>query len=92
VVDATTGGGIAGATVSIDGTGLSAITGSDGSYILNNTPAGSYTITTQKSGYIQVSSDVTVFANVTRMGKPPALPGRHAKFDNSGSRCRTSSW
>lgn len=29
---------------------------------------------------------------ITKMGKPPALPGRHAKFDKSGGGCRTSSW
>ena len=29
---------------------------------------------------------------IIKVGKPPAMPGRHAEFDNSGSRCRTSLW
>jgi anaerobic C4-dicarboxylate transporter len=36
----------------------------------------------------------TEFAGVSiiKTGKPPAMPGRHAEFDSSGSRCRTSLW
>jgi hypothetical protein len=67
VVDATTGNGLSGATVSLDGTGRTASTDGAGNYIFSNVTAGDYTVSAQKTGYIGVSNSVTVHGNATEI-------------------------
>ncbi len=49
-----------GATVTIEGTGLSTTTGSDGSYSISDVEEGTYNITASKSGYSSQTETVTV--------------------------------
>ncbi len=62
VTDIVTSAPIAGARVSIDGTSLSAITATNGSYTLNAIGALDFTLTTSAVGYGQVSSPVHLVA------------------------------
>lgn len=61
VTDATTGLGLSGVTVSAGG--VQTITGSTGTYKLENVPAGLQNVTASKSGYISVSQPVLVIAD-----------------------------
>ena len=62
VIDATTGKYLEGVEVSVDGTVLRANTARDGSFTLNNVPAGSRTITVSYPGLETKSSPVIVSA------------------------------
>lgn len=63
VVDLT-GTPIEDAQVDLQGTGLTANTSSDGSYIINNVPAGLYNVTSRKTGYfLRTSLSVTVISD-----------------------------
>ena len=63
VVDSQTGNGITGVTVTVSGaTSGQTTTSSTGDFSFLDVPAGSYTITATKSGYIEVSQEVTVQA------------------------------
>ncbi|SVE50361.1 uncharacterized protein METZ01_LOCUS503215, partial [marine metagenome] len=55
IVDKSTGDGLAGANVVIDGTGLGASASEDGTYFIINVPAGSYSITASYIGYESVT-------------------------------------
>jgi|GEM_PF-940271 len=63
VVDAATGEGIAAVTVLVEGTGLGAATGSDGSFRIANVPEGVHTLAARRLGYAPFSTSVTVLAN-----------------------------
>jgi len=58
VVDATTGDALSGATVSVGS--ISTTTGANGTYKLENVPAGVPSVTASKSGYISDSKQVLV--------------------------------
>jgi hypothetical protein len=61
VTDKTTGAAIAGATVSLNSTNVSAATTSaNGSYALANVPSGNYTLTVAKAGYSTVTELLAV--------------------------------
>lgn len=68
VTDAATGEPIFGATVSVAGQSISVVTGSDGSYTLNNVPAGSQIVNASARGFTASQAQVTVTTNqiVTR--------------------------
>ncbi len=51
VIDAATGGGLFGANVVIEGTGMGAATDFNGKYVISNVPAGSYIIKASYIGY-----------------------------------------
>lgn len=53
------GAPVAGATVTV-GTGLSAVTGPDGSYTVNNVPGGDYELRVTAPGYVTATVPVTV--------------------------------
>ena len=55
VNDATTGEALAGANVVVDGTGLGAAADAGGSYLIENVPAGTHTITASVIGYQSLS-------------------------------------
>ncbi|HKD82716.1 MAG TPA: carboxypeptidase regulatory-like domain-containing protein [Candidatus Angelobacter sp.] len=57
------GTGLAGAAVSADG--LNTVTAADGSYTLNNLPAGAATITASLTGFSSATASVTVVAATT---------------------------
>lgn len=59
------GTALEGATVVIEGTGLSAVTGSDGSYAIADVEEGTYDITASKEGYVSQTKTVTVNSDVT---------------------------
>jgi hypothetical protein len=65
VTDKETEGPLWGATVIIEGTGWSATTEDDGSYSISDVEAGTYNITTSKSGYINQTETVTVEDDTT---------------------------
>jgi Ca-activated chloride channel family protein len=65
VVDATTQSPIAGATVIVEGTRLSAQTGTDGTYTIPNVPAGAYIVRVDKPGARSVGQRVKVAAGQT---------------------------
>jgi hypothetical protein len=58
VTDANSGQPIAAAQVYIEAKGLGVLTRQDGSYVLRNIPAGSHTVTVQRIGYREESSEV----------------------------------
>lgn len=60
VGDADTGDGIGGATVAVAGTGLSATTASNGTYTIENVPAGTHEVTASAAGYASQSAPATV--------------------------------
>ena len=64
VTDAYTGNPIGGATVSCS-SGASAVTTTDGSYLLSNVVVGTYTSTVTKTGYTAKTQACTVVANTT---------------------------
>ncbi len=60
VADSVSGQGIAVATVTVVGTGLSARSGDDGSYRIANVPPGPTTVKVSRIGYMPASKAVTV--------------------------------
>src|SRR5881397_2460888 len=60
VTDSLSGQGIAVATVSVVGTGLSARTGDDGRYRISDVPVGEHTVRVVRIGYSSVTKPVTV--------------------------------
>jgi len=56
---------IAQATVTVQGTQISAKTAADGSYLLNEVPVGVHTLTISKNGYATTTVQVSVTAGVT---------------------------
>jgi hypothetical protein len=65
VTDKETEGPLGGATVIIEGTDWSATTEDDGSYSISDVDAGTYDITTSKSGYIDQTETVTIEDDTT---------------------------
>ena len=67
---------IAGATVLVEGTGLSATTDANGDYLLENVPAGSQDVTASADGYYSQTVSVTVVedASVTKDFTLDAIP------------------
>ncbi len=63
VTDAKTGFGVAGARVTIDGTGLGALTNDSGGFRMANVPVGTFTVTVRRIGYAQGVGSVTVAAD-----------------------------
>jgi hypothetical protein len=60
VTDQETGVGIAEATVSVEVTGLTSKTGSEGLYLLENVPVGEHTVTATADGYEPASKNATL--------------------------------
>ena len=60
VTDASSGKGLAGANVMVDGTGLGAAADANGMYHITNVPNGTVTITASMIGYKKMSKTVTV--------------------------------
>jgi hypothetical protein len=65
VINAINNQPIAGATVTVKGTNISATSGSDGSYVLSNVPVGSQTVTAPASGFEASQATVSVVADQT---------------------------
>jgi hypothetical protein len=65
VVDAQTGNPIVGATVTVQGTALGAVTGADGTYTIANVPAGAQVIEANATGYLAATQNTTVPAGGT---------------------------
>ncbi len=65
VRNASNGQPIAGATVTVAGTSLSANTGADGSYTLNAVPSGAQTLRASASGFISTDVPVSITAGQT---------------------------
>lgn len=57
-----TGAPLAGAAVTVDGTGLAAVTNAEGRYLLNNVPAGRHTVTLTFIGHETTTLDAEVRA------------------------------
>jgi subtilisin family serine protease len=64
-VSASSGGPIAGATVAVDGLGLSTTTNAGGQYTLANVPTGSRTVTASAASFATGSQTVTVNGGTT---------------------------
>ncbi len=62
VTDKATGAPLAGATVTVGGTGWNATTGTDGRYRISGVEVGAYTIRARYIGYAALSSPITVDA------------------------------
>ncbi|MBT3216863.1 MAG: TonB-dependent receptor [Candidatus Marinimicrobia bacterium] len=60
VTDASTGNGLAGANVVVDGTNMGAAANASGTYSIDNVPAGTYIVTASVIGYESSSEPVTV--------------------------------
>ena len=60
VTDASTGGGLAGANVVIDGTNMGAAADASGAYSIDNVPAGTYTVTASVIGFDGESQSIMV--------------------------------
>ena len=60
VTDVSSGAALPGANVVVEGTDLGAAADASGSYLIENVPAGSYTVTTSVIGYKSSSESVTV--------------------------------
>jgi outer membrane receptor protein involved in Fe transport len=65
VVDAKTGGVIAGAQVVIDGTSLGAVTDVEGAYRIASAPTGEHVVTARRMGYAPQSLHVSIVADQT---------------------------
>ncbi len=63
VTDAKTGQGVAGARVTLQGTGLGALTNDSGGFRVANVPPGSYAVTVRRIGYAQGVGTVAVVAD-----------------------------
>jgi hypothetical protein len=77
VTDAATGDPIAGAFVAVAGTTIFAVTGDDGTYELNNVPAGLRNLDASADGFNSAQAQVNVVAGqvVTRNISPHAVRG-----------------
>ena len=62
VVDDGGGAALAGAVVTIEELGLSATTGPDGTFVIDELPAGDYTLTVTRQGFAPLTSRITVAA------------------------------
>ena len=62
VVDEAGGAVLAGAVVTLEELGLSTTTGSDGTFFIDDIPAGDYTLTVARQGFAPLTSSVTVAA------------------------------
>ena len=62
VVDDGGGAALAGAVVALEELGLSTTTGSDGTFVIDEIPAGDYTLTVTREGFAPLTSRVTVAA------------------------------
>lgn len=60
VTDASTGAGISGASVLVEGTGLGAVTGNTGRYRIADVRAGTHTVVVRQIGYAELGQSVTV--------------------------------
>ncbi|MSR37170.1 MAG: carboxypeptidase-like regulatory domain-containing protein, partial [Gemmatimonadetes bacterium] len=65
ITDQRSGQAMAAVQVSINGTGIGALTQNTGRYLLLNVPLGTHTVTAQRIGYRTVSAQVTVTAGAT---------------------------
>jgi len=65
VINAVNNQPIAGATIEIKGTSISATSGGDGAYVLSNAPVGSQTVTASASNFDATQATVTVVADLT---------------------------
>jgi len=65
VTEAETGSAIAGATVVVEGTTLSATTSDSGDYTIDNVPVGNYTVTASATGYNEESKTADVLQGET---------------------------
>ena len=66
VTDTNTGAGIAGASVTVEGSGLSGTTAENGSYTIADVPEGTHTVTASAEGYeSQSKENVVVEADIT---------------------------
>jgi TonB-linked SusC/RagA family outer membrane protein len=65
VTDAETGVGLPGATIRVEGTGRSTITGAAGQFIVTNVPSGTHTIAASVLGYSPETQTITVGAGET---------------------------
>ena len=63
VTDARTGHGVPGARVSLQGASLGTVTNDSGGFRIANVPAGSYTLTVRRIGYVQGTQAITVPAD-----------------------------
>ena len=63
VTDARTGHGVPGARVSLQGASLGTVTNDSGGFRIANVPAGSYTLTVRRIGYVQGTQAITVAAD-----------------------------
>ncbi len=67
VVQNAEGQPIAGAVVTIQGTGISTVTNSDGMFLLMSAPSGALSMTVQASGYSQTSAQLGEDGNTVRV-------------------------
>ena len=65
VINASNNQPIAGATVALKGTSISAISGGDGSYVLSNVPTGSQTVIASASNFDAAQETISVVAEMT---------------------------
>ena len=63
VTDARTGHGVPGARVGLQGASLGTVTNDSGGFRIANVPAGSYTLTVRRIGYVQGAQAITVAAD-----------------------------
>jgi outer membrane receptor protein involved in Fe transport len=82
VVDKETGTPISGAAIILEGTDIATVTAEDGRYSLGPAPAGDYTLSFIKSGYIEANvTDYTVAGGEVSVF-PFALPPRPAEMSD----------
>ena len=65
VTEAVSGAPLADVTVILSGTQLGALTGRDGSFSLGGVPAGGYTVSTRRLGFVPASANVVVAEDQT---------------------------
>ena len=81
VISEETGEGATGIAVSLDGSGVGAMTNRNGGYIIKNVPVGNYTLSVRHIGHEPVDIPVTVLGgetiivNITLEVKPLAIEG-----------------
>lgn len=76
VTNALTGAPIAGATVPVDGSTLSATTSGDGRFVLSGVPSGTRTLRTSANGFITETRSVVVVAGSSVNQTISLTPGR----------------
>ena len=82
VVDKETGAPISGAAIILEGTDIATVTAEDGRYSLGPAPAGDYTLSFIKSGYIEANvTDYTVAGGEVSVF-PFAMPPRPAEMSD----------